>query len=61
MSNKELVLKKFSAQSLPTVCRANTIPVLYMTEDLQKDFHIYLTAVNINGMPIGWDVFDVLS
>ena len=30
-----------------------------MTEDIQKDFGFYQSAVKLCGMAIAWDVFDV--
>ena len=37
----------------------STLPLLYMTEDIQKEIEFYRRAVKINGMAIAWDVFDV--
>ena len=54
-----LELLKFPTQHSATVCCANTIPLLYMTEDMQKDIDFHRIAFKINGMVIAWDVFDV--
>ena len=35
----------------------STIPLLYMTENIQKDIGFHRRAVKINGMAIVWDVF----
>ena len=37
----------------------STIPLLYMTEGIQKDSAYYRRAFEINGMAIAWDVSDV--
>ena len=57
----ELVLEllKLSTHSPPTLCCANTIPLLYMTADIPKDIEFYRRAVKINGMAIAWDLFNV--
>ena len=61
INDEELVLEllKFSTQPSDTVYCANKIPLLYMTEDIQKDTEFYRRAVKINGIAIAWDVFDV--
>ena len=37
----------------------STIPLLYITEDKQKDIEFYQRAVKINCMAIEWDLFGV--
>ena len=49
----ELNDKKIELEKL----KFSTLPLLYMTEDTQKDFKFYGRAVEINGMAIEWDVF----
>ena len=44
----ELELLKFS-----------TLPLLYMTEDMQKDIELYQWVVKVDSMAIAWVVFDV--
>ena len=46
-------------QHSATVCCANTIPLLYMTEGMQKVIDFHRRAFKINGMVIVCDVFDV--
>ena len=61
INDKEQVLPlvKFSTQSSPTACCAKTIPLLYMTENKEKEVENYRRAVKINGMAITRVVFDV--
>ena len=46
-------------QHSATVCCASTIPLLYMTEGMQKVIDFHRRAFKINGMVIVCDVFDV--
>ena len=53
INDKEIVLDylKVSTQPSATVCCcANTIPLLCMNEEIQKDNEIYRSAVKINGL-----------
>ena len=58
--DKELVLEflKISTQPSATVGYANTIPLQFRTEDIQKDIKFYRGAVKIDVMAKAWDVFD---
>ena len=38
----------------------STNPLLYMTEDMQKDIEFCRRAVKLNGMKNAWDVFRYL-
>ena len=50
ITNEELVLQLFSFSK---------IPLLYMTDHIQKDIELYRKTVKINDKVIAWDVFDV--
>ena len=50
MNDEELMLE---------LLKFSTLPLLYMTEDIQKDMGFYLRAVKINGVAFAWGVFDV--
>ena len=55
MENDEIIDEKMVLEKL----KFSTIPLLYITEDIQKDDEFYRKAVKISGMAIAWDVFDV--
>ena len=50
INDEELVLK---------LLKFSTLPLLCMTEDLQKDIKFERRVVEINGMVIAWGVYDV--
>ena len=50
MADKEIVLQ---------LLKFSTTPLVYMTEDIQKDIEFYRRAVEINGMAIAWDVNEI--
>ena len=52
-------ISKFSTQPSAIVCCANTIPLLYMTEDIPKDVGFYGRPLENNGMATEWHVLDV--
>ena len=47
INDKELVVE---------LLKFSTTPLLYMTEDIQKDIEFHRRAVKINGMVFAWDV-----
>ena len=60
LNDKVLLLEMLHfTQPSNTVCCANTVPLLYMPEDEEKDIGFYRETVEINGMAIAWSVFNI--
>ena len=59
LENKELngVIK--DEELVLELLEFSTLPLLYMTGDIQKDIEFYRSLVKFNGIPIAYNVFDI--
>ena len=59
MENDEFDGEKNDRKLVLEILQFSTLPLLYMTEDIQKVIETYRRAVKFNGKAIAWVVLDV--